>query len=319
MVISLDAELAWGHIGRKDLPLFIPLFEKTRAVVTQLLALFDQYETPVTWAIVGRLLENPVQPGPFFGTDLSDYYPGITNEALYQDPVLNRPGNSLLHFHDLPEQIRQSKTAHEIATHSYNHTSFGKLWPGGAAMAERDVQAAADIASRNGIHLKSVVFPGNQVAFRYLFYQNGLIAYRGPDVKENTFEGLPRWLGSIARKAAMILPLPPAVSEAREDDAGMVNIPGSMLFRVSHLGFRKYISPAWLAKKAVAGLHRAIQEKKILHLWFHPFNFAFRTQAHLAALEQVLREASRLKKSGQLDIMTMQAVAAQVTQSGENR
>ncbi|HHH53354.1 MAG TPA: hypothetical protein ENK91_06825, partial [Bacteroidetes bacterium] len=57
LVISLDAEIAWGRIDLANREIFYPLFENTQRVMKRLLDLFDKYDVPVTWAIVGRLVE----------------------------------------------------------------------------------------------------------------------------------------------------------------------------------------------------------------------------------------------------------------------
>ena len=44
-------------------------------------------------------------------------------------------------------------------------------------------------------------------------------------------------------------------------------------------------------RKSVCGLHKASKEKKIFHLWFHPFNLASNPAVLLPALEEVLKNS----------------------------
>ena len=85
----------------------------------------------------------------------------------------------------------------------------------------------------------------------------------------------------------------------------MVNIPGSMLFRVRHFGSRKNMPVSILQTKGLKGLQAAVDQKKIFHIWFHPFNFGFKMEEHLNAFEAVLKKASKLRDEGKLETVCM--------------
>ena len=98
--------------------------------------------------------------------------------------------------------------------------------------------------------------------------------------------------------AEFLLSVTPRTSRAGLDESGLVNVPASMLF-VSRRGIRRLISPKSLIKMAKAGLNRAVSRAEIFHLWFHPSNFAYRTEDQFQALEAILRYASELRQQGQ--------------------
>ena len=56
-ILSIDLELAWGiwdKINQKNLNRIISL---ERLICNNLLKIFDEYEFPVTWAVVSALLD----------------------------------------------------------------------------------------------------------------------------------------------------------------------------------------------------------------------------------------------------------------------
>ena len=63
-------------------------------------------------------------------------------------------------------------------------------------------------------------------------------------------------------------------------------------------------------RKAGKGLHRAVRDEAVFHLWFHPFNLAPDRVAMLAALDEVLAEVATLRAAGRLDVRTMGELAA---------
>ena len=59
--------------------------------------------------------------------------------------------------------------------------------------------------------------------------------------------------------------------------------------------------------KLRAGLHRAVDEARLFHLWFHPSNFYTDLDGQLALLDGVLAEAAALVRQGRLDVLPMGA------------
>jgi hypothetical protein len=47
----------------------------------------------------------------------------------------------------------------------------------------------------------------------------------------------------------------------------------------------------------------------VFHLWFHPTNLADEPERMFAGLRQILVEVSRLRRSGQLEVLTMGQLA----------
>jgi hypothetical protein len=100
----------------------------------------------------------------------------------------------------------------------------------------------------------------------------------------------------------------PPVSLPYELMPGLWNVPGSALF-LHRSGIRRAVTRAARLRKARAGLARAIDMGGVFHLWTHPFNIASDRPYLLAVLEDILREAVRLRDQGTLTIDSMGTVA----------
>ncbi len=301
LIISLDTELAWGWISSPMVKKFFPLLANTREVIDRLLELFDKYEVPVTWAIVGRLLEKEADPSPYFQQELFSYYGNIYTNATYENKELNNPDASFIRYKGLIEQIKEAKVNHELATHTYNHIFMHQVKD--KELVKADLSAAKALARLHNYELESIVFPQNQVGHLDVMKEQGIKIYRGVD--KFWYRHYPKFLQKVIRQFDTLLPISPTVVEANLEENGMVKIPGSMLFRASHLGWKKWIPVKTYERKALKGLEEATRQKKILHLWFHPFNFGYKMQAHLHSFEQVLKKATVLRDQGKLEILTL--------------
>ena len=306
LTISLDTEIAWGRIAADDLLDFREQFARTREVVDRLLDLFDAYETPVTWALVGRLIEPDELRTSSGRPRLADYFDGKVDESCYEDPSLTADGESFLRFPELVETIRRRTVRHELGSHSYNHCFFEEI--DDAELVRRDFEAMEAVASAQGFAARSFVFPKNQVAHLDELTAQGIRVYRGPD--EHWYSAAPRIVQKLVRQLDNVLPNASSTVRPRVRSDGLVNVPGSMVFRREHRGVRRHLPVSLLAMKAARGLRRAARKGEVLHLWFHPFNFGYRTDEHFSALERVLAEANELRSRQLLEVLTMGDYAA---------
>jgi len=301
-VISLDVEFAWGRIDNPQQKEFYPLLEKTSEVIKRLRVLFDLYNIPVTWACVGRLIEDPNNATPAYSSELSRYFPKINSQTIYSSKTpLNDVDNSFINRPDILIEIQQAKVAHEIATHTYNHMFFNEVLD--KSLIEEDLKAVTNLHSKIKHPAKSIIFPKNQENHFDLIKAAGIENYRGETVER--FGYLPPFFKKIARQLDAFLPVSPATVLPYTGPNGLVNIPGTKLFATSHLGFKKHYPVNMLAIKSINGLKRAIRRKEVFHIWWHPFNFGFKTEEHFHALEKVLEFAIEQQKKGYLEVLTM--------------
>lgn len=304
--ISLDTEIAWGKIESNRREQFYPLFENTKDVIERLIDLFDQYEIPATWGIVGRLVE---KEKPFI-SKLENFYPNQTDALLYNDNKRNKSDNSYLYYPKLLDLLKQAKVEHDIGSHSYSHIVFNNVRTIKGVekeVAQKDFIAGQKLFSNNGLTPKSFIYPLNAVGHTELLKESGFTCYRGDTI--SSFSNYPSFLRRLLRQLELFFPICPETIDTSIQPNKLVCIPGSMHFKIIHLGIKKHIPFSVLERKAIKGLNKAVTTQKCFHLWFHPFDFGWKTQKHFDAFEKTLEHAATLRQKGKLDIKTMAQMA----------
>jgi len=84
---------------------------------------------------------------------------------------------------------------------------------------------------------------------------------------------------------------------------------------LSRDSFRKFIPIKSREIKAKKGIDNAIKQKKIFHLWFHPFNLATDEVKLFKGLENILKYVDKKRSENLLEVKTMsQCVESKITQ-----
>jgi hypothetical protein len=280
--ISIDLELGWGIWDKPDADYFQRCVERERDIVMGLLRMFMAHEIEATWAIVGRILE-------------------LDENRAHS----TRYGARLWYAPDLVEAIARASIRQDIGSHSYAHVYFGET---SRERLRADLVAARRVHDRHGLPFSSFVFPRNQIAHVDLLAESGVLVYRGLD--EGWHIDVRRRLGTLAGRAAhlgsTILAATPHTVRARPGGP-VTELPSSMLF-MGRKGVRGQIPRSSLITKARRGLRAAAERGECFHLWMHPSNFYHRTSEQLEDLELILRTASDLRRSGDLELRSMRSV-----------
>jgi hypothetical protein len=307
-VLSLDTELVWGSFDHVPPDVFAARYPDVRGTIRRLLALLEQREIAATWAVVGHLFMNSCQrgadgrPHPECLRPRHRWHDG---DWFGMDPCTDRARDPLWYGDDVLDWVQAAKPRQEIGSHSFSHVVFGDEGCN-ADVARSELRACVEQAKRRGIELRSFVFPRNIEGHHAVLREFGMAAFRGHD--PTWYYGLPRVVRRAAHLADQAAAVPPPVSDPTETLPGLWNIPGSMLW-LHRDGVRRVVPLASRVRKAKLGLHRASREERVFHLWFHPFNLCVDRDAMLEALGAVLDEACRMRTRGELDIMTMGALA----------
>jgi hypothetical protein len=289
-VLSLDTELVWGSLDHTTPEEFATRYPDVRGVIAELITMLRQYEISATWAIVGHLfLESCTgQHG--------DVACGVAG---------SRSNLPLFYGDDILAMIKAARPVQEIGSHSFVH----KPYDGPLASVSADLEEVVKVGRENALELRSFVFPRNVEGHHELLARKGFMAYRGAD--PTWYRSLTGPAGRLAHLFDQALSLPPPVSSPAQTLDGLWNVPGSMLL-LSRRGARRFIPLSARVRKASRGLHRAVNEEKAFHLWFHPFNMAVDRCGMFSCLDRILKQVAELRSAGHLEVKTMGDVASEM-------
>jgi hypothetical protein len=312
LIISLDFEIHWGL-------LYSPFTEQFRqhllgvpGSVRGMLALFHEMEIAATWATVGLLFARDREEQRRFWPAVRPRYDNAALDPYCLEDIGSGEVEDPLHY--APTLITEiaSTPLQEIATHTFSHFF--------CAEARGNIQEAfrADLEGANrimvetcGIKPRSIVFPRNQhnPALDDILVETGIPCYRGN----------PRsWLwpspGSSARIAAAragrlvdsYLPLSGDNLFRHEDVArrnGTFNVPASFFLRP--------LASRMQVLRLESSLRRAAERGQVLHLWWHPHNFASRTEENLCVLRHLLEVFCEMRDKHGMESLSMYDLACQ--------
>ncbi len=346
--ISLDFELHWGGFEKWQLggsaqavrdergrqvsgnalqasgvrSSYRQYFLNTRLVIPEMLKAFQQHETHVTWATVGFLFHEtraelmanmPFLKPSLAAKELSAYQyidqVGI-GESEAEDP-----------FHYGLSLIRQIKNTpyQEIGSHTFAHYYACEEGQSGDQF-RADLQAAQRAAHKQGIVLKSLVFPRNQVNEDYLTIcaEEGFRCIRTNPTdwfwhiestqSESLWKRLNRGLDAYFKTGKR-------KSYTLESVAVAGNAP--LRFPASRL-LRPY-SPRQLflnrlkINRIIAEMEEAARAGEVYHLWWHPHNFGNYPQESMAGLMRILKHYQYLKQHYGMESCTMSELTDRLT------
>jgi peptidoglycan/xylan/chitin deacetylase (PgdA/CDA1 family) len=308
--ISIDFELIWGTLDLFGPSRFRRACETERLLVGRLLSLFEEFEIPATWCILGHLFLDKCASGAngkhpeiirprhsWCSGDWFDHDPGATEAAA-----------PLFYGKSLVEKIVACKVPQDIGCHTFSHVIFGDAGCS-RETAESEVRACVRLAKELGITMRSFAFPRNSVGHLAVLRQLGFTCYRGPEPVWHEKTGIPAFVKRCGRLWEVLTIASPPTVLPEYTGSELWNIPGSMIYFPMN-GFRSAIPLFWRTRRAFKGLDAAARRQRIFHLWFHPTNLSDRPDAMFRGLEQILEKATLMRRKGDLEIRTLAEVAS---------
>jgi hypothetical protein len=307
--ISIDFELIWGTLDLFGPERFRHACEIERAVVIgRLLELFEEFEIPATWCVLGHLFLERCSPEngskhPELIRPTHSWHPG---DWFQHDPGGSEETASIFFGRSLVEKIRACPVIQEIGCHSFSHAIFGDAGCS-PETAESEIAACVRTAGEMGIQMRSFAFPRNEVGHLDVLGRYGLTCYRGPEPHWYEQSSWPMMIKRMGRLWDVLTAAEPPVALPELTESGLCNLPGSMIYFPMH-GIRRYIPISLRVRRAVKGLNAAWRQKRIFHLWFHPTNFADGLEAMFSGLRRILEHADSLRARGAISILPMGAI-----------
>lgn len=302
VVISVDAELAWGFHDLPEPPR--RRIEAARPAWSRLLEAFETFSVPATWAVVGHLFleecdgAHQAHPGS----------PGWLRERWFErDPGGRAEEHDAWFAPDLVRAIQEARPAHEIACHGFSHVEFGD--PATTReLAVAEVEASIEAAASMDVSLHSFVFPRNNVGHRDVLASYGFTSYRGTR-PGRWFDALPTPRAGKLLDATVVRSTPPLVSP-EIDEHELVDLPASLDLFGFEGTVRSAIEPVFgdpVVRQARAGIDRAVDGEGVFHLWLHPNNLL--DERDFDRLDAVLSYVAERHERTALAVETMQTVS----------
>lgn len=289
VVVSLDAELGWGFHHRDELP--AERIRRGRTAWRRLCTLFDRFDVPATWAVVGHLFLEECE------TEHTGHPAGPRCCATPPAEAWFAP--------DLLDRVASAGVDHDIGSHGYTHVHFrhDRMT---RRLADRELRRGRRAVARHAGDPTSFVFPVNRVGHLDLLADHGFDCYRGPQ---------PARRGAARKLSDALLDrgTPPIVTP-EVDARGLVNVPASQYlfdFEGSARTAVERLRDDPVARRTRRGLDRlAGAEEGVLHLWLHPHNLT--RERDFERMRAVLAHVERLRDRGDLRVETMREVAQRV-------
>ncbi len=340
--ISLDFELHWGgfekwklgeHPGNglpasADRNDYRQYFLNTRQVIPEMLRAFQQHETHVTWAVVGLLFH---ERKPALLANLPLLKPTFVHQSLsayrYMDQTGIGESEAEDPFHYGLSLIRQIKNTpyQEIGSHTFAH--YYACEEGQTAEQFRtDLQSAKRAAHQQGITLKSLVFPRNQVNDAYLTIcaEEGFQSIRtnptdwfwhiNSTQSESLWKRLNRgadaYLNTGNKKSY-------ALSSIKVNEGQPLQFPASRLLRP--YSPRQFFLNRMKINRILKEMEDAAQAGELYHLWWHPHNFGNHPRESMEGLTRILKHYQFLNHQYGMKSYTMSELADLLVSEAANR
>ena len=308
-LFTLDTELAWGHFDCFDPAMFSAGGKRERQAIMRLLDMFDEYQISATWAVVGHLFYAKCEQCEV--CPVRDWQGKF--ESYHHVYEVSSP---LWYAADIMQTLVERRANHEIAFHGYTHRIFDEQSMS-AAEARFEIDEWVRVVQRMNVPRPgAVVFPRNKVGHVQEFGERGFLCYRGDELLPADYYQFPVFGKLINRLDLLFQFRVPQVYLPQAAAQGLLNLPASRgLFRVRPAA-QRLLNCFGLGNlpldRLLMGVEKAAREKKILHVYAHPYEF--RTQKEFDKLRAVLDLVSQKVRSGSMASATMTGLAGSFLQ-----
>lgn len=317
LVISLDYELMWGMIdcATKD-GYGQTHVKKVPEVITRMISLFEKYDVHTTFATVGMIM---YPNATTLLADIPQVHPSYVQSVMspYEHSYIQQISKEEECMFFQPEIVKKinSHKGMEVGTHTYCHYY---CWADGQTVEQfdADIKKAVEVAERNGIEIKSIVFPRNQVSDEHLRIcaKNGITSYRGNALKyfdepKSMLEAMKNRICRLLDAYINVGGMTSISYDRLEKKEGMLNVCASRMLRPysPKLSFLEGLRFRRIKKEMIY----AAKNGEMYHLWWHPHNFGANMEENLKFLERVLQTFKQCRERYGMQSCTMNEITKQ--------
>jgi hypothetical protein len=303
-VFSLDTELAWGYFDhdKARARLFSRDGARERRSIRLLLDILDEFDIRATWAVVGHLFYDRCEE--------CEVCPILDWDGKYKSfGEVYETAKPLWYGADIIDTLLTRGAKHEIGFHGYTHRVFDENMMS-AEEARVEIQEWLRVARRKNVIPQTVIFPRNRIGHLGVFREVGFVCYRGDKVMPR-ISSVPL-VGKLLNRIDLSLQIfIPQVYELRVEPSGLVNIPASQGFLKVDRSIETILDSLNLhnlrIRRMIKGIENAAKEKKVVHIWAHPFEF--RTKKDFEKLRYLFSYVAEQVDRGRLQSITMADLA----------
>lgn len=319
-VISLDFELMWGVLDKYSIGQYGQNIINVKIVVPELLKIFNEYNINSTFSIVGFLFFKDIDE---LKSNIPKKTPNYRNNKLSTYNIIKQNSDFVIsEYYFAPDLINKIKeySNHEIGTHTFSH--YYCLEEGQSISEfESDILQAIEIARKNDIKIKSIVFPRNQTNLNYLnICKNvGIICYRGNE-KSWLYEAKKDQENNLLHRTLRFLDTYINITGHNchkiqiNNNELPINIPSSRYLR-PYMSRLKYLDFLKL-KRIKNDMTYAAKNNLTYHLWWHPHNFGKNIDENIFFLRKILNHYRILEKEYHFKSYTMSNLS-EIKQNGQ--
>lgn len=308
-IFSLDTELAWGYhdLDGPRTEIFSTDGTRERTAIDRVHQMLDEFNIVGTWALVGHLF--------YERCEMCEFCPVLEWQSKYESfNEIYDTHDPLWYGLDAIETLLTRHRNHEIAFHGYTHALFDESLMSNER-ARMEIDEWLRLGKRHDAVPTTVIFPRNRVGHLDQFRRAGFICYRGVEALPLWFRG--KQLGKLIKHVDQVLALSPLPIYDRseiERSSGMVNLQSSEHFFDFNRKLEMFLDAQNLhtlrLRRIKQGIQRAAREKKIVHIWAHPWEF--RTKKDFEKLQYILTAVAEEIDSGRMQSVGMAELASMI-------
>ncbi len=310
VVLSLDAELLWGHLDILDEKRFSARYPNARAAYDHVLRSFCNAGVSATWLVVGGMALNECR-GP--ADARMKALPALWRQRI---PAGNEVTAPLWYRRSFIRQLANASTPQEVGLHGgLTHL----IWTDPHSVpdvAKAELEAGMTALREAGVQPASFSFPRNLERHHSLLAEAGLRCYRGPApiLSEKMGRTLPGAVLRVMDELGRSVP-PPVWPQQKMP--GLWNIPASMFLYPIGEARSRIVSHATRLDRFQKGIEAAARHRGVFHFGLHPVNLA-ESPRGFQLFDSLIERLAHARQKGDVSILTMAQLSTRMEALAES-
>lgn len=297
VVLSLDAEMLWGHLDMLAEKRFNARYPNARAAYDHVLRSLCNAGVSATWLVVGGMALSECRGG---ADDRMKGLPAAWRERI---PAGNEVTSPLWYRRSFVRQLAHASIPQEIGLHGgLSHL----IWTDRHSVptvAKTELEAGLAALRDAGVQPSSFSFPRNLERHHSLLAEAGLRCYRGtgPTLSEKMGRTIP---GAVLRVMDELGRAAPPPVWPHQKMPGLWNIPASMFLYPIGEARSRIVDHRTRLDRFEKGIEAAARHRGVFHFGLHPVNLAESPRGY-RLFDSLIERLAHARRKGDVSILTM--------------